>query len=73
MWQIMSQIRFYIVAFLLSLSYTTYAQKDTSEDPEVLQMRVTNIITQSDLDHDRGNYFDAKDNLRKSFRTSLKC
>ncbi len=62
----MSQIRFYIVAFLLSLSYVTFAQIDTSEDIDVLQMRIVNTITQSDLDHERGDYFSSKDNLQKA-------
>jgi len=62
----MSQIKYYILAFLITLSTFVSAQVDTEEDVDILKMRIENLITQSNFDNERGDYFNAKDNLEKA-------
>jgi len=62
----MSQPKYYIVAFLILLSVTLFSQNAADEDAEVLKMRVQNYITQSGFEMERGEYYNAKDNLDKA-------
>jgi signal transduction histidine kinase/CheY-like chemotaxis protein len=62
----MSQIKYYIVTFLIILSISTSAQNSGDEDRDLLQMQIQNQITQAGFDIERGNYFSAKDNLEKA-------
>ncbi|MCD2260270.1 ATP-binding protein [Psychroserpens luteolus] len=62
----MSQTKYYIVAFLISFSCALFAQSNDIEDIDVLKMRIKNTIAQSDLDRERGDYFNAKDNLESA-------
>jgi hypothetical protein len=59
----MSQIKYYIVAFLICLYIPSSAQTGDDEDIELLRMNIENQITQAGFDIDRGNYFNAKYNL----------
>ena len=68
----MSQIRYYILVVLFTLSASISAQNKAEEDVDVLKMRIENLITQSDFDADRGDYFNAKDNLEKALDISKK-
>ncbi|MFK7781589.1 ATP-binding protein [Psychroserpens sp.] len=68
----MSQIKHYILAFLITLSTFVSAQVDAEEDVDILKMRIENLITQSNFDNERGDYFNAKDNLEKALTIAEK-
>jgi len=68
----MSQIKYYIVAFLICLYIPSSAQTGDDEDVDLLRMNIENQITQAGFDIDRGNYFNAKDNLEKALETAIK-
>lgn len=68
----MSQIKYYIVAFLFILSMSSSSQNTGNEDVDLLQMEIQNKVTQAGFDIDRGNYFNAKDNLQKALEIALK-
>ncbi|MEY8848076.1 ATP-binding protein [Psychroserpens sp. XS_ASV72] len=68
----MSQIKYYILAVLITLSSTVFAQDSLEEDVDVLKMRIENLITQSDFDNERGDYFNSKDNLEKALEIAVK-
>ncbi|MFC4723463.1 ATP-binding protein [Geojedonia litorea] len=67
----MSQIKYYIVAFLLGFSMLLSAQNGGEQDVDVLKMRIENQITQASFDMERGNYFNAKDNLEKALEIAI--
>ncbi|WP_299396071.1 ATP-binding protein [uncultured Gelidibacter sp.] len=62
----MSQSKFYIVAFLLFIFSTSFSQNAADEDIDVLKMRIQNYISQSSFETERGEYYNAKDNLEKA-------
>ena len=66
----MSQLRFYIIILLTCLSVQVSAQ-DNITDLDLLEMRVKNYITQSSFDSDRGDYYNAKDNLIKALEIAI--
>ncbi|MCK8481279.1 ATP-binding protein [Psychroserpens algicola] len=67
----MSQTKYYIVAFLIFFSCALSAQTNENEDIEVLKMRIQNTITKSDYDRERGDYFNAKDNLESALELAI--
>jgi len=67
----MSQIKYYIVTFLIILSISSSAQNSGDEDRDLLQMQIQNQITQAGFDIERGNYFNAKDNLEKAMEIAV--
>ncbi|WP_235989365.1 ATP-binding protein [Psychroserpens algicola] len=67
----MSQTKYYIVAFLMFFSCALSAQTNENEDIEVLKMRIQNTITKSDYDRERGDYFNAKDNLENALELAI--
>ncbi|RKE98278.1 ATP-binding protein [Ichthyenterobacterium magnum] len=67
----MSQIKYYIVALFICLSFSLTAQTNAENDTDVLKMRVKNLITQSSFDSERGQYFNAKDNLDKALEIAI--
>lgn len=67
----MSQIKYYIIALIISLSLGISAQNSSVTDPDKQQMRVDNFITQSDFDLGRGNVFSAKENIEKAIQLAL--
>ena len=67
----MSQVKYYIVTFLISFSCALYAQTNGDEDPEVLKLRIENTITLSGFDSERGDYFSAMDNLEKALELAV--
>nr|WP_321231730.1 ATP-binding protein [uncultured Psychroserpens sp.] len=67
----MSQTKYYIVAFLISFSCAISAQTNETEDIDVLKMRIQNTIIKSDLDSERGDYFNAKDNLETALDLAI--
>lgn len=62
----MSQIKHFIFVFLVCLSSISLAQIEDTEDKDVLSMRLDNHIEQAKLESDRGDYYNAKDNLNKA-------
>ncbi|MCB0382265.1 MAG: response regulator [Psychroserpens sp.] len=68
----MSQIKYYILAFLITISTFVSAQEDSEEDVDILKMRIENLVTQSTFDNERGDYFNAKDNLEKALSIAKK-
>lgn len=62
----MSQPKYYLVAFFILLSASLYSQNAADEDADILKMRVQNYITQSGFETERGEYYNAKDNLDKA-------
>lgn len=61
----MSQLKYNIVAFFVLISSALFSQ-DTDVDIDILKMRVENYISQSGFDTERGDYYNAKDNLEKA-------
>ncbi|WP_299337249.1 ATP-binding protein [uncultured Psychroserpens sp.] len=67
----MSQTKYYIVAFLICFTCAISAQTSGVEDIEVQKLRIQNTITQSEFDSERGDYFNAKDNLEKALELAI--
>ncbi|MDG5492799.1 ATP-binding protein [Psychroserpens sp. SPM9] len=67
----MSQTKYYIVAFLICFSCLISAQSNEVEDIDVIKLRIQNTITQSGFDTERGDYFNAKDNLEKALELAI--
>ncbi len=61
----MSRIKYYIFVFLAFLCSLTFAQNN-AEDIDLLSLRLQNHIDQAKLESDRGDYYNAKDNLTKA-------
>ncbi len=68
----MSQIKYYIVAFFICFNIPSSAQIGDDADVDLLRMNIENQITQAGFDIDRGNYFNAKDNLEKALEIAIK-
>ncbi|MBO3115859.1 response regulator [Winogradskyella sp. DF17] len=68
----MSQIKHFIFIFLICLSNTTAAQINGIEDKDMLSMRLQNHIDQAKLESDRGDYYNAKNNLDKALEIAIK-
>ena len=66
----MSQTKTYIVAFLLCFSSVFYGQKAHEDDVDLLKMRIESLITQAGFESDRGDYYNAKDNLEKALEVT---
>ncbi|MBJ7879083.1 tetratricopeptide repeat-containing hybrid sensor histidine kinase/response regulator [Gelidibacter salicanalis] len=62
----MSQRTYYIVAFFFLIISTLSSQNAADEDVDILKMRIQNYVTQSGFDTERGEYYNAKDNLEKA-------
>ena len=68
----MSQTKHYIVALLLAFSCFVSAQSNDIEDIEVQKLRISNTITQSEFDSERGDYISAKNNLETALDLAIK-
>jgi len=68
----MSQIKYYIFAFLACFCSLIFAQQDGSEDTDRLALRIQNFVDQAKLENDRGDYYNAKDNLDKALVIAVK-
>lgn len=62
----MSRIKYYIFVFLACVSSLIFAQKIGAEDSDMLSLRLQNHVDQAKLDSDRGDYYNALDNLSKA-------
>ncbi|MFD2917323.1 ATP-binding protein [Psychroserpens luteus] len=67
----MSPTKYSILAFFLLFSCAIIAQNDDIEDIDVLKLRIENKIKQSEFDINRGNYFNAKENLKKALELAV--
>ena len=62
----MSQIKYYIFAFLACSCSLIFAQQDGSEDSDRFPLKLQELVDQAKIDNDRGDYYHAKDNLDKA-------
>ncbi len=68
----MSPIKYFLIAFFICSSSLVYAQNESSEDVDVLKMRMENYMSHSDLENARGDYYNANDNLGKALLIAQK-
>lgn len=68
----MSQIKYYIFVFLACFCNLITAQQDSVEDKDLLALRLNEYLNQAKLDSNRGNYYNAKDNLDKALDVAVK-
>jgi signal transduction histidine kinase/ActR/RegA family two-component response regulator/Tfp pilus assembly protein PilF len=66
----MSQTKIYIVAFLMCLSSVVFGQKTNDSDVDLLKMRIESYITQAGFESERGDFYNAKDNLEKALEVA---
>ncbi|MDO1501414.1 ATP-binding protein [Winogradskyella maritima] len=62
----MPQLKHYILAVFLAFAGFTIAQNGSQQDADKLAFEVEQLIDQAQIQSDRGDYFDAKDNLEKA-------
>jgi len=62
----MSQIKYYIFVFLACFCSLIFAQQDSDEDKDMLALKLQNHLEQAKLESNRGDYYNAKDNLNKA-------
>lgn len=67
----MSQIKYYIIAIFICFFFEMSAQNSDIADKEKLQLRIENFVTQAGFDAERGNYFEAKDQLESALKLAL--
>nr|WP_235047001.1 histidine kinase dimerization/phospho-acceptor domain-containing protein [Winogradskyella psychrotolerans] len=68
----MSQIKYYIFVFFACFCSVIFSQQNDVEDEDILVLRLQNRLDQATLDNDRGNYYNAKDNLDKALAIAEK-
>lgn len=68
----MPRLKFYIVTFLVLSTSTLLSQSVMEEDIDILQMNIQNFMTQSSFEMERGDYFNANENLYKALELSKK-
>ncbi|WP_431156458.1 ATP-binding protein [Winogradskyella poriferorum] len=68
----MSRIKYYIFVILACFNAYLSAQQDTVEDVDMLALRLQNFVDQAKLESDRGDYYNAKDNLNKALDVAKK-
>ncbi|MDH7911425.1 ATP-binding protein [Winogradskyella sp. SYSU M77433] len=68
----MSQIKYHIFVFLACFCSLAFAQEESVEDADMLSLRLQNRIEQAKLESDRGDYYNALDNLNKAFEIAEK-
>jgi signal transduction histidine kinase/ActR/RegA family two-component response regulator len=68
----MSQIKYYIFVFLACFCSLIFAQQDSVEDTDMIALRLQNHIDQAKLDSDRGDYYNATENLDKALAFAKK-
>ncbi len=62
----MSQPKYYIVTFFILISSLLFSQNSANQDVDIIKMRIQNYITQSGFETERGEYYNAKENLEKA-------
>ncbi|GGW72321.1 hypothetical protein DFQ11_10149 [Winogradskyella epiphytica] len=68
----MSQIKYKIFVFLACFCSLIFAQQVVSEDKDMLALTIRSHIKKATLDSERGNYYNAKDNLDKALEIAKK-
>ena len=68
----MSLIKYHIFVFLACFCSLAFAQEESVEDADMLSLRLQNRIEQAKLESDRGDYYNALDNLNKAFEIAEK-
>ncbi len=66
----MSQIKCYIFVFLACFSSLVFSQQGVVEDSDMLALRLQERISQAKLESDRGDYYNALNNLDKALEIS---
>ena len=70
----MSRIKYYIFVFLACFCSLIFAQQiDDVEDIDVLSLRLQSHLDQAKLDSDRGDYYNAQDNLDTRHLCHVAC
>ena len=69
----MSQIKFYILAILMVVFGSIYAQNTVNDDPETISNQITYYITQAQSEVDNGNYFIAQKKLDEALEIAKKA
>lgn len=62
----MSQIKNYICAIIMLLSFSAFTQQTVNDDPETVKNNISYRITQSQHDIDNSNYFEAQRKLEEA-------
>ena len=68
----MSRIKYYLFVFLACFCTLVFSQQPAEEDKDVLALRIQNHIDQAKLESERGDYYNAKDNLEKALVVAKK-
>ncbi|MAB49941.1 MAG: hybrid sensor histidine kinase/response regulator [Flavobacteriaceae bacterium] len=66
----MSRIKYHIFVFLACFSSLLFAQQGVVEDADMLALRLQERINQAKLETDRGDYYNALNNLDKALEIS---
>ncbi|MHA7843545.1 MAG: tetratricopeptide repeat-containing hybrid sensor histidine kinase/response regulator [Winogradskyella sp.] len=62
----MSRIKYYIFVFLACFSSLVFSQQGVAEDSDMLALRLQERVNQAKLESDRGDYYNALNNLEKA-------
>ncbi|WP_418512238.1 ATP-binding protein [Corallibacter sp.] len=68
----MSQVKNYIFAILLLVSFNTSAQDSIQDDPEAIQISIDYRIDQAQSDMDNSDYFNAQKKLEEALKLAEK-
>ncbi|WP_418508418.1 ATP-binding protein [Corallibacter sp.] len=68
----MSQVKNYIFAILLLISFNTSAQDSIQDDPEAIQISIDYRIDQAQSDMDNSDYFNAQKKLEEALKLAEK-
>lgn len=68
----MSQVKNYIYAIIVLLSFSVFSQNSISDDPETIKNSIIHRITQSQYDIENSNFYDAKDKLERALVLAVK-
>ncbi|MDN3492887.1 tetratricopeptide repeat-containing hybrid sensor histidine kinase/response regulator [Winogradskyella bathintestinalis] len=68
----MSQVKYNIFVFLACFCSLIFAQQEGIQDKEMLVLRLNEHLSRAKLDSDRGNYYNALDNLEKALEVAVK-
>ena len=68
----MSQINNYICAIIMLLSFSVFSQETVNDDPETVINSINYGITQSQLDIDNSNFFEAQGKLENALKLAIK-
>ena len=67
----MSQVKYYILVFTACFCTLAFAQQVIKEDTDKLALKLQEYLDQAKLSSDRGDYYNAKNNLQKALDVSI--